>query len=716
MKKILSFSMILFLTFSGILIISSSINSYFNQVLYYQQKEVSLQLRDNANYSSLVNQLQKAATGTTSVSQYFFTGQNDLIIYSANTNLPIKRGTASSSDVTNYKKTGSALLLPNSQYKVKLYPFNKIKNLGLNNVFYVRGNVAKITRIMRHFGIVKIKSEVNETAPENNNIINFITLALLTGIVSLISLMFVIIKERQAVILRKFFGYRLINNVYQSFRSIAVAIVIAIIISVILLIVYAAYNNMLIYYKTFVSSLSVFYASYLFLIILIYSVAKSIQAKSQITSFNWARGSLMVTAASAIGFIVCILLVSIKIPEIHQDFLYYQKQIKSLNSWISTKNIYQTNVTNQLDRSEDRTEVTYDISAKDLWQRLKKQHKTFVVFSDNLLGTYAVARRGSTKRLVPWYKINSDNKSVQDYIILPSGRAITADINYLKLSKTKLVSGAKIAELQPTLFTKILIVPEKYKKFESRIRSNYLSEFLFQLNTDFKDWRHREHTPKFTRKNLKIKIVYAKNGQNYFTYNPNSGDNLSSNMVRDPIIRLFDNYQNSLSYGNLFTLNGGFFFFNKHVGQAYDQIKPQLIESRMGSTINYVTSIYTQKAQLVQQTQKDVSMTLTQLILFSVISFVLLSVLISQYYMLREREIIVKRLMGYPIYKIIFNFIIFIVSIFVISSIISVYLAHAIDWLSLVISGLLCVGAIALSFIIIIYDIHNRNRTIGSDS
>lgn len=74
MKKILSFSMILFLTFSGILIISSSINSYFNQVLYYQQKEVALQLRDNANYSSLINQLQKAATGTTSVSQYFFTG------------------------------------------------------------------------------------------------------------------------------------------------------------------------------------------------------------------------------------------------------------------------------------------------------------------------------------------------------------------------------------------------------------------------------------------------------------------------------------------------------------------------------------------------------------------------------------------------------------------------------------------------------------------
>ena len=346
---------------------------------------------------------------------------------------------------------------------------------------------------------------------------------------------------------------------------------------------------------------------------------------------------------------------------------------------------------------------------------LKNNIKLLLFFSDNLLGTYGVVRRGSTKRLVPWYKINSDNKSVQDYIILPSGRAITADINYLKLSKTKLVSGAKIAELQPTLFTKILIVPEKYKKFESRIRSNYLSEFLFQLNTDFKDWRHREHTPKFTRKNLKIKIVYAKNGQNYFTYNPNSGDNLPSNMVRDPIIRLFDNYQNSLSYGNLFTLNGGFFFFNKHVGQAYDQIKPQLIESRMGSTINYVTSIYTQKAQLVQQTQKDVSMTLTQLILFSVISFFLLSVLISQYYMLREREIIVKRLMGYPIYKIIFNFIIFIVSIFVISSIISVYLAHAIDWLSLVISGLLCVAAIALSFIIIIYDIHNRNRTMGSD-
>lgn len=719
MKKILLFSMVLFLTFSGILITSSSINNYFNQVLYCQQKEVSLQLRNNADYSNLVNLLQKAATGTTSVSQYFFTGENGLIIYSANTNLPIKRETSSSSDVTNYKKTGSALLLPSTQYQVKLYPLYKIKNLGLNSVFYVRGNVSKITRIMRHFGTVKIKSEVNEAAPENNNRINFITLAFLTGLVSLISLMFVIIRERQAVILRKFFGYRLINNVYEALRSISFTMLIAIIISVLLLMIYAIYNNMLIYYKTFLSSLLLFYAGYLFFMILIYSGAKSIQAKSKITSFNWARGSLMVIAASAIGFIACILLVSIKIPQIHQDFSYYQKQIKSLNSWISTKNIYQTNVSNQLDRADDRTEVIYDISAKHLWQRLKKQHKTFVVFSDNLLGANSATTHGSAKRttrLVPWYKINPDNKSIQDYVILPSGRAITADLNYLKLSKTKLVNGAKITKLQPTLFTKILIVPEKYKKFESQIRSNYLSEFLFQLNTDFKYWRHKEHTPKFTRKNLKIKIVYAKNGQDYFTYNPNSGDDLSSNMVRDPIIKLFDDYQNSLSYGNLFTLNGGFFFFNKHVGHAYDQIKPQLTESGMGSTINYVTSIYTQKAQFVQQTKQDINMAVTQLILFSIISFILLSVLINQYYMLCEREIIVKRLMGYPIFKIIFNLLIFIGSIYVISSILSVYLAHEIDWLSLVISGLLCVGTVILSFIIIIYDIHQRNRTIGRDS
>lgn len=392
-------------------------------------------------------------------------------------------------------------------------------------------------------------------------------------------------------------------------------------------------------------------------------------------------------------------------------FLQYQKQSNHLEHWQSTKNLYQTNVTNQLDRTDDKTEIAYDLSAKKLWQQLRKKEKTFVVFSNNLLGTY-----NKDKQLAPWYTVNPDNKSKLDYIVRPSGRAITADTNYLKLSKTVLVSGGKVTELKPTMFTKILIVPEKYKKYESNIKTNYLSEFLFQLNSDFDEWKQKEHTPKFTRKNLKINIIYAKNRQQYFTYNPNSGDNSSSNIVTDPIITVFDDYQYSLIYGNLFSLNGGFFLFDQHVGQAYDKLKPQLRKSGMGSTINYVTSVYGQNAQLIQQNINSINTVLIQIIVFSIISFVSLSLLINQYYLLHEREIIIKRFMGQQLYKIVFGPIIFISVVFIFSNIISTCLLHVIDWLGFSVLTLIFSGTTGMLFLIILHNISKRNIIIGRNS
>lgn len=699
----LSLSMIVFLALSGTIIINTAINSYFNKLLYQQKKEVSLQLKDNADYSKLTRQLQKAATGNTSISQYFFTGEKGLVIYSANSKLPVRKGKNSIKEANNYSNNGAKLLLPNTQYQVTLYPFYKIKNLGFNSVFYVQGDINKVTKMMRHFGKVKVKSNISETSSEINNTINVATLVLLSGIVSIISLMFVIIKERQKVILRKLFGYRYSCIVSEAVKSLLPSTLIAVVSSAVFLASYSFYKDCLIYYKTFILQLALLYISYLFLMLLLYSAAIMLQAKFKTASFNWSGASLTAIIISVAAFIACVLFVSIEVPRIHQEFLQYQEQAKNFNAWSSTKNIYQTNVTNQLDRTDNRTEVTYDLSAKKLWYQLRKRDQTFVVFSNNLLGVY-----NSNNKLVPWYTINPDNNSKIDYIIRPSGRAITADLNYLKLSKIKLVNGGKVTKIKPTLFKKILIVPEKYRKYESQIRSNYLSEFLFQLNSDFKEWKQKERMPKFTRKNLKIEIMYAKNEQAYFTYNPNSGDNLATNMVKDPIITVFDKYQNSLSYGNLFALNGGFFFFDKHVGQAYELIQPSLDKSGMGRSINYVTAVYTQKAKLIQQTKNAANTALTQIIVVSIISFIALSVLINQYYLFREKEIIIKRFMGYSLYKIMTVPVIFISGIFIVSNIISIYLMHTIDWLSLTESVLAFVGAIAMSFSIILYDISKR--------
>lgn len=413
---------------------------------------------------------------------------------------------------------------------------------------------------------------------------------------------------------------------------------------------------------------------------------------------------------NAAFFILSIFLVSIMFPKFHQEYSRFKEQASRLERWEDAKNIYQTNLTNQIDRMDNSAEVEYDLKAKNLWEKLRSNYQTFVVFSDNFLWT-----SGQNGKEQPWYLANPDNKSLDDRICSVSGCAITADKNYLRLSKTILSDGKSVSDLKPTLFTKILIVPKKYGKYEKEIRNRYMDEFLFQLNTDFKLWKKRERVPKFTHKNLKIKIVYAKNGQSYFTYNPDSGDNLLSNTVKDPVIKLFDDYQNSLSYGNLFCLNGGFFFSDKHFGKVYERLEPKLRESGIGSTINFVTSVYSKKAELVQQNKRQVACSLIRLTVLVLGSFFFLFAMIAQYYLLHEREIVIKRLMGCSFFRILNGQIAFFSGVFTLSFIISSCLLQKMDWLNLAILAFLFIGTVFTSFIWISYDVLQKNRTLGRD-
>lgn len=709
MKKLFSISMLIFLIISGMVVINKRIDDYFTKLLYGDKTEVSLLLKDDADCLALINSLKKISEGETSVSQYFFTSENELTIYDTNPDFLIKGRISHDDLAANYMRNKQKLLIPNYRYHVKLYPLDKIKNMGFNSVFYVSGNIKEFCDTMRDFGKVRIKSQKDIASFEDDQS-TLLFLANLSGIISLLSLMFLLMKQKRQNDLMRLLGRKSYEILNETIKDLIPSLEFSIGISATLLFGYASWKNLVEYCSRFLVSLLLLYACCLLFILVIIIVACAFQMKTRLfLSYN-AFFSKVAYGFNAAFFILSIFLVSIMFPKFHQEYSRFKEQASRLERWEDAKNIYQTNLTNQIDRMDNSAEVEYDLKAKNLWEKLRSNYQTFVVFSDNFLWT-----SGQNGKEQPWYLVNPDNKSLDDRICSVSGRAITADKNYLRLSKTILSDGKSVSDLKPTLFTKILIVPKKYGKYEKEIRNRYMDEFLFQLNTDFKLWKKRERVPKFTHKNLKIKIVYAKNGQSYFTYNPDSGDNLLSNTVKDPVIKLFDDYQNSLSYGNLFCLNGGFFFSDKHFGKVYERLEPKLRESGIGSTINFVTSVYSKKAELVQQNKRQVACSLIRLTVLVLGSFFFLFAMIAQYYLLHEREIVIKRLMGCSFFRILNGQIAFFSGVFTLSFIISSCLLQKMDWLNLAVLAFLFIGTVFASFIWISYDVLQKNRTLGRD-
>ena len=112
MKKLFSISMLIFLIISGMVVINKRIDDYFTKLLYGDKTEVSLLLKDDADCLALINSLKKISEGETSISQYFFTSENELTIYDTNPDFLIKGRISHDDLATNYMRNKQKLVMP----------------------------------------------------------------------------------------------------------------------------------------------------------------------------------------------------------------------------------------------------------------------------------------------------------------------------------------------------------------------------------------------------------------------------------------------------------------------------------------------------------------------------------------------------------------------------------------------------------------------------
>lgn len=245
------------------------------------------------------------------------------------------------------------------------------------------------------------------------------------------------------------------------------------------------------------------------------------------------------------------------------------------------------------------------------------------------------------------YKINIEKK---EDLYSPYGKNIVVDKNYLKKHIIKSLDGKNVlGTIDNNDNVLNILVPSKFKCYESMIANSFKEWFYFQkveVTNTYKEARGQNKVEK-SIDDLRINLIYIENGQNVFTYNPNSGDNF--NVIKDPIITVYtENIDNSF----LAACFGDYIFIESM--DEYSALKEisAITQKYNAIELNSVASVYDKKGEEIRILESRMN----NLVLNTIITFcflvMLMIVIVYTYYKAFFSEIIIKSLHGYSFLQI----------------------------------------------------------------
>lgn len=296
------------------------------------------------------------------------------------------------------------------------------------------------------------------------------------------------------------------------------------------------------------------------------------------------------------------------------------------DKWNETQNYFNIYEIYPPSRLNDLTfEDKYNNKMKLVYDELSTSGKVFILNTNN----FEHDSLQNTSMDNTYYKY-LDNIKTESDIYSPYGNNIYIDKNYLAVNKIQTVSGRyAIEKLSEDSNALNILVPEKYSGKEQIIYTNYLDWFYFQkvvvpniyneakgLKDEYSDIN-----------NLKVNIIYIKNGTKVFTYNPYSGD--KDSMITDPIITV---YSGNIDNSFLAYCYGSYIYF--HSQNEYSALK-ELSNVTMkynAFELNNVESVYERIGATINTYQIETNITIIEMLILLVTFVILTSIHIFIYY------------------------------------------------------------------------------------
>ena len=251
--------------------------------------------------------------------------------------------------------------------------------------------------------------------------------------------------------------------------------------------------------------------------------------------------------------------------------------------WRECKQIYTTVVQNS--GEDDSTEKYLEIAERSnrLFQLLEKNVGVFVMDAQNYQD---VDGEGT-----PCYEMNGQKYPVE---INPYGQSIRVSKNYFKFNPIQTLDGSNLIEqiIYDDLTLNVL-VPEKYKQMEEQIIEAYRADFYFQKVTaanDYNEMAGIKARADISEEELKVHIIYVKDGQRYFTFRQDCAVKLD-NWITDPVVQIYTSNVHC-NYAHSFMSQWVYFYSDSDSEEgAFEDIQPYVKQCGAESSFQKVYAI-----------------------------------------------------------------------------------------------------------------------------
>lgn len=655
-KKICLFSLTLFLLSILIFEFDFAFQKYSYDIVVGDHQEINIVYYQETSQDDIINALKQFSTvHNVNISQYTFLDEETIHIYSTNLpedlNIQLIGGRYPKGDefISNKQTTEDSqsgyISSPPTQLNYKFYSIDHINNVGLRGDFYMASSDLKLARelekTLSSLGDVQIRHvQVNTVSFAN---VSLLLLLFFTFMIYIVLALFYVFSENKTIYLEQLWGYSLkdifLGILAPFFKPIACIIGVLVSVLVIFIIYYQQIHFVMVYLSLFILavliSLIVGGSISLMALKMIYqSGLSSVDLKEKLPFKNYAAASII------IKFIVTFVFLMINIFSIH-TLLNLNKQLKTTEYWEVTRDVYQV-MAKYSDTSDDLSkERIRNNRLSDFYNALNEEKSAILIEAQNFSNM-------STDVNHPKYLYELNTKDDISASISTGGRKITINENYLDFNPILTINGNNAKEeiiYDPNTLT--LLVPEKLQQYEGEIQQNFRELFYFE-RVEITNMYNEETGQALDRTpidDLKVKIIYVKNNQEYFPFYTDLGDLDNNNMIVDPIAII---YQPTVDTSFIAAyVTSSLYFVDTDKGEAYSSLQEILVETDALQYIPSVISVYQEKGQEISALKLKIVQQITALVLMLIISICCIIVFAWCYYIPNAKTMYLRLLFGY---------------------------------------------------------------------
>lgn len=538
-----------------------------------------------------------------------------------------------------------------SQIKINLFLLDHQNQASPNGIYYLdTEDHDQIQKILDRFAEEQVATEIMDVtsqpwmAPETlimtSAVVAITMFALFISIIGAIT--FELIHRKRDILVMKLNGYTWGATVLAQWRKWVPALVTAVMVSYLSFFGYTMFTGspfngveMTVLFLVAVSLSVLFFAAYSALLI------RSMYASRD--EYEGLKGKKPYKLLMGASLILYILFLAFSVgalsflQDTNEELARFEK---NLSVWEKTENLYQT-VTTYIGQNQASAHVAdeQNQAVKKAYQDLNKKVDGFLMDPSN----YDEVNEG-----VYTYDLNTEGEDVRTN---PLGKTITINLNYLSYNPIESEQGSIREQWIDDENVLNLLVPVSLREKESEIKDKFISHFYFQKVEVENEYRKGKGEPlnKMKKEDLDVHIIYVKDNQSYFTFNPNKKGE-GDYFIHDPIA-IIDNASFDASF--YMSYLGSYYYFYSDEEDPMQTISP-IAAAHDASTLQRVESVYDAYGKMIQE------LSVTRVFLLLVIAALGIAALsVSLYYTLcyfhkNKLKLFVQHLHGqgfYPLTK-----------------------------------------------------------------